>query len=142
LLERNGDTCRVQIRIKESAAGISAVLDVTSQVQYFRPNDNSAYSISNSEQVREVKDAGTSRERLLPAGKDNGYLWRAATFNRLVAQNGGLFVEMETLGLSRSFPPLLSWVFEPIARRLGRKSVELSLREFTQAVRTSRPSAQ
>ena len=37
-------------------------------------------------------------------------------------------IEMETIGLSRSFPPMLGWFIEPIARRLGRKSVELSLR--------------
>jgi hypothetical protein len=42
---------------------------------------------------------------------------------------------METLGLSRSFPPFLGWFIEPIARRLGRKSIERSLEEFIAAVR-------
>ena len=37
---------------------------------------------------------------------------------------------METVGLSRGFPPLLGWLIEPIARRLGRKSIERSLEEF------------
>jgi hypothetical protein len=44
-------------------------------------------------------------------------------------------VEMETIGLSRAFPLMLTWIIEPIARRLGRKSVELSLQEFATAVR-------
>jgi len=61
-------------------------------------------------------------------------LWRAVTLNRLVEQDAGVFIEMETLGLSRGFPPLLRWFIEPIARRLGRKSVELSLQEFRRAV--------
>jgi hypothetical protein len=30
---------------------------------------------------------------------------------------------------------MLGWVIEPIARRLGRKSVETSLREFRDALR-------
>ena len=48
---------------------------------------------------------------------------------------GGVFVIMETLGLSRRFPVGFGWIIEPIARRLGRKSVESTLSEFATAVR-------
>jgi hypothetical protein len=135
LLGRDDNTYRTLLRIKESAGGLSAVLDVRTTIQYFYPSNQSVYSISTSEEIREVKEAGSPRERYLPAGKDSGYLWRAATLNRLVERNSGVFVEMETLGLSRSFPPLLGWIIEPIARSLGRKSVEVSLQEFRSAVR-------
>jgi hypothetical protein len=56
--------------------------------------------------------------------------------NRFIEREDGLFIEMETLGLSRSFPAMLGWIIEPIARRLGRRSVELSLQEFRNAVRS------
>jgi hypothetical protein len=135
LLGRDDNTYRALLRIKESAGGMSAVLDVRTRVQYFYPNQSSAYSLSTSDEIREVKDAGRPQERHLPAGRDNGYLWRAATLNRLVEREDGVFVEMETLGLSRSFPRLLGWIIEPIARRLGRKSLEHSLQEFYSAVR-------
>jgi hypothetical protein len=135
LIERDGNTYRALLRIKESAGGLSAVLDVRTRVEYFYPHSTSVYSVSASERVREVKDAGSPRERQLPAGADNGYLWYVATLNRYLERDGGLLVEMETLGLSRGFPPLLGWIIEPIARRLGRKSVEVSLREFRTAVR-------
>jgi hypothetical protein len=114
---------------------MTAVLDVTSRVQYFYPSPGSAFSISTSEEIREVKDPGSPRERHLPAGRDSGYLWRAITLGRLMTRGTGVFVEMETLGLSRRFPPLLGWIIEPIARRIGRRSVELSLQEFRTAVR-------
>ena len=55
--------------------------------------------------------------------------------SRLIERDGGVAVEMETIGLSRAFPRMLAWIIEPIARRLGRKSVELSLQEFASAVR-------
>jgi hypothetical protein len=135
LLDREGDTYRAQLRIRESAAGISAVLDITTRVRYFHPSPTMAYSVSTSTEVREVRDAGTPRERHLPAGRDSGYLWRVATLNRLVERDYGVFIEMETLGLSRRFPAMLGWIIEPIARRLGRKSVEESLQEFRAAVR-------
>ena len=135
LLTRDGDTYRALLRLRESAGGMTAVLDVTTRVQYFRPDQASAYSMSTSEEIREVKDPGSPGETHLPAGRDSGYLWRAVTLTRLIQRGNGVSVEMETLGLSRGFPPLLGWIIEPIARRIGRKSVELSLQEFRAAVR-------
>lgn len=133
VLDDSGDTVRVQMRIKESAGGLSAVLEIRSTVRYSRPGPDRAVVLSSADEIREVKDAGARDERLLPAGRDSGYLWRANTFTRLVEVPGGVHVEMETLGLSRGFPPLLGWIIEPIARRIGRRSVEATLREFVAA---------
>jgi len=36
--------------------------------------------------------------------------------------------------LSRPFPTMMGWMIEPIARRIGRRSVERSVEEFRQAV--------
>jgi hypothetical protein len=135
LLGREGNTYRVVLRIKESGAGLTAILDVTTRVQYSYPDSRSAYSISTSEEIRELRHAGTTKEFSLSPGHDSGYLWRAATFTSFLAQDRGVLVEMEVIGLSRRFPPLLGWIIEPIARRLGRRSVEHSLQEFSKAVR-------
>jgi hypothetical protein len=135
LLGRDGNTFRVRMRVKESGGGLSATLDVTSRVEYAYPDDRSAYSIATSDEIREIRDAGTANERRLPAGHDSGYLWRAATFNYLGARAGGVFAETEAVALSRRFPPFLAWIIEPAARRLGRNSIERSMVEFAQAVR-------
>jgi hypothetical protein len=92
------------------------------------------YVVSSAEEILEVKDVGRPNERHLPAGRDSGYLWRAGSFTRFVEGEGGVFMEMETVGLSRPFPPMLGWFIEPIARRIGRKSVENSVGEFRRAV--------
>jgi hypothetical protein len=86
LVGRDGDTYQVLIRIKESEAGVGAVLDILSTVQYFRPTPRLVYAITTSDQIREVKNAGLANERLLPAGRDSGYLWRAGSFTTLVEQ--------------------------------------------------------
>jgi len=135
LLSHEGDTYRVLLRVKGSGGGWSATLDVTSRIQYFFPEEGHVYSIATSEDIREVTHAGTPAESSRPAGHDSGYLWRAATFNNLVATDEGVFAETETLGLSRGFPPMLGWFIEPIAKRLGRESVQKSLVEFSQAVK-------
>jgi hypothetical protein len=134
LLAREGDTYRVLTRVKEGEAGISAVLQILSTGQYFYPTTRTAYALSHSHEVREVKNAGARDERLLPTGRDSGYLWRANTFTRFIELEDGVYVETETLGLSRQFPALLGWIIEPIARRVGRRSSETSMREFLAAI--------
>jgi len=134
LLNRDGETYRVLLRLKESEAGISAVLEVRSTAHYVDVSSRVVYELSNTDEIREVKNAGERNEQLLPVGRDSGYLWRANVFTRFVQMPGGVYVEAETLGLSRRFPTMLSWILEPIARRLGRKSVETSLLEFRTAV--------
>lgn len=136
ILEHEGDRFRVQFRMHEAAGGLSATLQVRSAISYTRLDDRHAYVISRSEEIREFKDPGRASESLLPVGQDSGYLWRAATFTRWVQDDAGVWMEMETLGLSREFPPLLGWVIEPIARRIGRRSAETSVDEFRQAVAT------
>jgi hypothetical protein len=135
------DAYRVQMRLRESEAGVSAVLDVLSTVQYVRLTATRAYSVSTATEIREVKDAGRRDERLLPPGRDSGYLWRANTFSYFEQRTEGVYVQMETLGLSRRFPPLLGWMIEPIARRVGRRSIERSLAEFQAAVTARRIAA-
>src|SRR5262245_30701238 len=63
LLSRNGSIFRVRLRIKESGGGLSAVLDVTSHVEYFSVDDRRVYSISSSEDIREIRSNGTANER-------------------------------------------------------------------------------
>lgn len=137
VLSQQGDSYRVLIRLKEGEAGINAVLDVRSAVDYRMRTDGSLTAISKSEEIREVEHAGRPNESPLPAGRDSGYLWRAHTFTQFIPEKDGVVVVMETLGLSRRFPRGFGWIIEPIARRLGRKSVEGSLNEFLTAIRRS-----
>lgn len=134
VLARTPDGFQVQFRMRQSAGGLSATLDVRSRVRYVRVEAGRAYVVSTSEEIREVKNAGQPNERRLPEGKDSGYLWRAGALTRFVEAPDGVFMSMETVGLSRPYPALLGWVIEPIARRVGRRSVEDSMKEFRQAM--------
>jgi hypothetical protein len=133
VLERDADKYRIQVRVKDRDAGITAVLDVRSTIRYVFPDRGHAFTVSNSEEIREVRRAGMADEVLLPAGRDSGYLWRADVFTAFAQTADGVYVETETLGLSRGFPPMLGWIIEPIARRFGRKSVVVSLEQFEAA---------
>ena len=134
MLSDDGATVRIQLRMRASGGGLSATLDVWSRAQYIQLDRRRAYVVSRSESIREVTNAGQPSERLLPEGQDSGYLWRAGAFTRNVVVEEGVLLEMETIGLSRPFPRGFGWIIEPIARRIGRRSVEQSLQEFRQAV--------
>jgi len=134
VLSDDGDALRVQFRMKQSAGGITGVIDMWSSIRYGRSDPTHAYVISMADTIREVKDAGKPTEHYVAPGRESGYLWRATTFTRFVEDDGGVYMEMETIGLSRPFPPLLGWAIEPIARRIGRGSVENSVQEFRRAV--------
>jgi hypothetical protein len=141
LLVRDGNIFTVWMRVKGGGGGLTVVLEARSTVEYFQPAPHRVYSIANVDEIREVKDPGSRDERLLERGDDRGYLWRANTMTLLTARDGGIVVDMETFGLSRRFPPLLGWIIEPVARRLGRRSVEQSLQEFAASLTRDRPVA-
>jgi hypothetical protein len=133
VVEHEGDMYRLVTRLKEGEAGITAVLDVRSSVRYTMAPGR-AYAVSNSESIQEVRNAGKADERLLPPGRDSGYLWRATVYTLFVETAAGVSMQVETLGLSRAFPPFMGWFIEPIARRLGRRSVIRSLEQFQVAL--------
>jgi hypothetical protein len=133
VLERDGDKYWILLRLKEGEAGITAVLDVRSRVRYEFPDASHAVAVSESDEIREVRRPGATDEVLLPPGRDSGYLWRTDVFTAFVQTAEGVYIEMETLGLSRPFPPMLGWIIEPIARRFGLRSVVQSLEQFRAA---------
>jgi hypothetical protein len=137
VLSQKGDTYSVLIRLEEGSLGVEAVLDVRSTVEYRTLGDGSILATSKSDEIRQVDNAGRSNESRRPVGRDSGYLWRAHTVTLFTPSDDGVVVVMETLGLSRGYPPFTGWWLEPIARRLGRKSAEGSLNEFLVAIRRS-----
>ena len=141
VLSDEGEALRVQFRMKQSAAGMTATLDMWSNIRYVKSDAAHAHVLSSSDTIREVQNAGRATERYVAAGHESGYLWRGATFTRFAESDGGVYMEMETIGLSRAFPPLLGWIIEPIARRIGRASVEDSVQEFRRAVLMRFPAA-
>jgi len=134
VLSHDGDRYSVQLRMRESAGGLSATLEVRSNIVYTRLDPQHAFVLSQSEEIHEVKNPNKPSEVLLPPGDDSGYLWRARAMTRFVEDDSGVWMEMETLGLSRAFPTMVGWAIEPIARIVGRRSAEASLGDFKRAV--------
>ncbi len=62
-------------------------------------------------------------------------IWRLFGITRYLERDGGVYLEVEVIGLSRDIPASLRWLVEPIARRISRGSLSTSLRQTENAVR-------
>jgi hypothetical protein len=136
LISREGDRYRSFFRLKRSVGVVTGVLDLWTVTEYRYLRADRAVAVSNAECLRQVDHPGERRERRLPSGTGNGYLWRANALSKYLERDGGVYMELDTIGLSRDFPPLLGWIIEPIARRLGRDSAADSLNQLRRALRS------
>lgn len=101
-----------------------------------RLSDKIWYSETSATRIQEIEDYGRPTEHRLPAGEGGGYLWRLASITRYEERDGGVYVEVEAMALSRDIPLSLRFVVEPIVRRVSRSSLAESLRQTGQAVST------
>ena len=123
------------LRIKRKAGLVSSTVDLWTAIEYRELRPDLVTAVSNADCIRQVEDAGERDERRLPIGTGSGYLWRADTFTSYHERDGGVYVDLQTLGLSRGYPPLLGWIIEPIARRLGRGSAADGLERLRAVVK-------
>jgi hypothetical protein len=92
------------------------------------------YSISRTTRMQEIAEYGTSEQHLLPKDEGTGLIWRAYSITRLDERDGGVYIEVEAIILSRDIPPGLRWFADPIVRRVSRTSLTTALRQTRDAV--------
>lgn len=97
-------------------------------------NDRRRYSISNSVRVQEVAGLGTSSERRLEAGTGSGFVWDLHNITKYEERDGGVYLEMEALALSRNIPLTLRWMVGPLVKRLSMSVLEATLQRTRTAV--------
>lgn len=95
------------------------------------------YSVTQSTRVQEVNNYGEASECLLPEGTGSGFVWRLYSLARFEERDGGVYVELEALALSRDIPASLRWMVNPVVRRISRSSLLTSLEQTRDAVHTS-----
>jgi len=50
--------------------------------------------------------------------------WRLVTIARYMERDGGVYLEIEAIGLSRDIPGSVRWFVEPIVRNVSRQSLK------------------
>ena len=139
LIANEGNRYRTFFRAQRRAGTVTGVVDVWMLTEYQHLRPGRATSVARADCVRQVEHAGEPAEHRLRPGTGNGYLWRANAMSKYLERDGGVYMELDTIGLSRGFPMLLGWIIEPVARRLGRASTGESLSQLRVAL-TSPPT--
>jgi hypothetical protein len=84
-----------------------------------------------------VDNYGQPDQRKLSPDEGSGYIWRLYSLSRFEERDGGVYVELEAIALSRDIPGSLHWLVNPIVRRVSKGSLEVSLVKTQQAVRST-----
>ncbi len=92
------------------------------------------YSIASTTQVQEIEDYGESGEHRLPDGQGNGFIWRLRSMARYEERDGGVYLELEAIALTRGVPTSLRWMVNPVINHLSINSLTTTLRQTRDAV--------
>jgi len=131
----------VSLRLLNKAVLANFAVDTEFQSTFKRIDKNKSYSVSYTTRVREIENYGSAYEREAPANTGRGLIWRLYSISRFKQQDGGVYLELEAVALSRDVPGPLRWLVDPIVRRTSRSSIQVSLEKTRAAVLETRLSA-
>ncbi len=92
------------------------------------------YDIADTTRVREIQGYGQTAEHFLPADEGNGFLWRLHSITRYQERDGGVYLEIEAMALTRDVPASLRWLVNPVINHLSINSLTTTLRQTRKAV--------
>ena len=134
ILTQQGDHFQASMRVRQKHV-ITVVMDTSYDITFGRLDALHGYSISRSTQIAEIDSPGTSRERALNSGEEHGFLWRLNTYWSYEERDGGLYMQIESVSLTRSIPTGLGWAIGPFVESVPRESLEFTLRSTCNALR-------
>jgi hypothetical protein len=133
LLEHNGNDFKVYLQFYRKSL-VTIVVNMNVDVEYTLLENARAMSKSYSTRIAEVENAGKPEEHERPVGNDHGYIWRLYTYWRLVEKDDGVYVEVETIALSRGIPKVWAWLINPLTKSIPRDVLSDLLRATRKAV--------
>lgn len=131
---QNGNDFNVFMRIVKSKFFITDVLDTDHEIHFVPINANRMYCRSYSRRIAEVSDPGKPSEHELPVGNDRGLLWRMYGYWFFEEKDGGVYVEYESVTLSRDIPFGMGRVLGPILHNVPAEALRSSLEKTRRAV--------
>ena len=115
VLDAAGDHVSAEMRVRQRNV-LTVEMDLTCDVTFRRFDELIRYSISRSTRIAEV------------GGEDHGFLWRLNTYWTYEERDGGVYLRIETVSLSRSVPKGLGWLIGPYVESIPHDSIEFTLR--------------
>jgi hypothetical protein len=128
------DRVSASMRVRQKHV-ITIAMDTAYGVTFSHLDQQHGYSTSRSTRISEIEAPGTSKERALSASEEHGFLWRLNTYWSWEERDGGLYMQIETVSLTRSIPAGLGWAIGPFVESVARESLEFTLRSACNVLR-------
>jgi len=125
---KNGEQEAVRVRYSRKVLFVSEVLDSEYEIHRVQVDAQRWYSVSQSTRLREVSQSGS------PGDGESRYVWRIYNIARYAQKDGGVYLEQESIVLSRAIPGGVRWLVQPAIRQLSRELIVTSLRQTRNAV--------
>ena len=134
VLTQHGDNFQAVMRVRQRHV-ITVVMDTAYDITFGRLDAQHRYSFSRSTRISEIESPGTSSERALSPKEEHGFLWRLNSYWSYEERDGGLYMQIESVSLTRSIPYGLDRVIGPFVESVPRESLEFTLRSACNALR-------
>ena len=134
VLTQSGDHMQAWMRLRQRHV-IAVVLDTTYDITFGELDVQHGYSTSKSTRISEIESSGTTAERTLNTSQEHGFLWRQNTYWSYEERDGGLYLQIESVSLTRSIPSGLGWAIRPYVESIPREALEFTLRSTCNALR-------
>jgi hypothetical protein len=126
LVKREGNDFKIYYRLRKKKV-ITVILNTDHDVHYFPVDSTHCYSRSYTTRIAQVADADTPQEHEKPIGHDGGFLWRLYSYWRFEQKNGGVYVECESISLTRDVPTIAKPLVGPFIKGIPKESLQMTM---------------
>lgn len=133
ILAQSSDQMQATMRVRQQHV-LTVVMDTAYNITFSRLDAQHGFSSSISTRIAEVDHAGTKDERTLSPSEEHGFLWRQNTYWSYEERDGGLYIQIESISLTRAIPTGLGWAIRPFVESVPRESLEFTLRSTCNAL--------
>jgi hypothetical protein len=133
LIAQQGNDYDFYLRLKRKDI-LTVVMNTRYKSECLPIDDTRWFTRTYSTHVAEIQDPGGPGETELPVGTGHGFLWRLNSFTRFEERDGGVYIELESIALTRNVPFLLGWIIQPVIARVARESMATALNSTRVAV--------
>jgi hypothetical protein len=133
LIEQNGKKSKIYLQFYSKSI-VTVVLNAYFDVVETPVGSTRVQSVSHSTRIVEVMNPGAPDEHERTDGNDHGYMWRLCSYWRLEEKDGGVYLENESITLTRTVPALLAWLINPLTKSIPRDVLHDMLTDTQKAV--------
>jgi len=116
---------------------VNVALQGRYEAREFSVGPHRGYTVVDATDVQQIEDYGKPSEHRLPADTGSGFIWRLHSITRYEERDGGVYLEIQAMALTRNIPPSLRWLVTPVVNHLSINSLTTTLRQTRQAVQDS-----